>query len=82
MAVADLVIIVLVALLALGGFARGFVVGAAALAGFVAGGLLGSRVAPLVLSGGAHSPYAALVSLGGAVLVGGVFASVFEGVAR
>lgn len=82
MTLADLVIMLLVVLMALQGFARGFLVGAAALAGFVAGALIGSRVAPLLLSGGARSPYAALVSLGGAVLVGGLLGAVFEGVAR
>jgi uncharacterized membrane protein required for colicin V production len=82
MTLVDLVIIVLVVLMAVQGFFRGFLVGAAALVGFVAGALIGSRIAPLLLSGGAHSPYAALFALGGAVLLGGVLGSVFEGVAR
>ncbi len=82
MTTADLVIIALVALMALQGFARGFLVGAAALAGFAAGALIGSRLAPLLLSHGARSPYAALVSLGGAILLGGVVAAVCEGFAR
>jgi S1-C subfamily serine protease len=64
------------------GFARGFIVGAMALVGFVGGALIGSRIAPLLLSGGAHSPYEALFSLGGAVILGGLLASIFEGVAR
>ena len=78
----DFVILALVALMALQGFARGFIVGAMALIGFIGGGLIGSRVAPLLLSGGAHSPYSALFSLGGAVILGGLLASIFEGVAR
>jgi S1-C subfamily serine protease len=82
MTLADLVIIVLVLLLALQGFARGFLVGAAALAGFVGGAYIGSRIAPLLLSGGSHSPYSPLFSLGGAVLAGGLLAAIFEGVAR
>ncbi|MDE3132952.1 MAG: MarP family serine protease [Acidobacteriota bacterium] len=82
MTLVDLVIVVLVALTALQGFFRGFLVGAAALAGFIAGALIGSRVGPLLLSGGAHSPYAALFSLGGAVVLGGVLGTIFEGVAR
>jgi S1-C subfamily serine protease len=82
MTIVDLVIVALVALMALQGFFRGFLVGAAALVGFIGGALIGSRIAPLLLSGGAHSPYAALFSLGGAVLLGGVLGSVFEGVAR
>lgn len=82
MTVVDGVILVLVLLMALQGFARGFMVGAAALAGFVAGAFVGSRIAPLLLSKGAHSPYAALFSLGGAVILGGVLGSLCEGVAR
>lgn len=82
MTLVDLVIVVLVALTALQGFFRGFLVGAAALVGFIAGALIGSRVGPLLLSGGAHSPYAALFSLGGAVVLGGVLGTIFEGVAR
>ncbi len=82
MTLVDLVIIVLVLLMALQGFARGFLVGAAALAGFIGGAYIGSRIAPLLLSGGSHSPYAALFSLGGAVLVGGLVGALTEGVAR
>jgi S1-C subfamily serine protease len=82
MTLADLVILALVALMALQGFARGFIVGAMALVGFAGGALIGSRIAPLLLSGGAHSPYSALFSLGGAVILGGLLASIFEGVAR
>jgi hypothetical protein len=82
MTLVDLVIIVLVLLMALQGFARGFLVGATALAGFIAGAYIGSQIAPLLLSGGSHSPYAALFSLGGAVLLGGLVGALFEGVAR
>lgn len=78
----DLVIVLLVLLMALQGFARGFLVGVMALVGFMGGAFLGSRIAPHLLSGGAHSPYAALFSLGGAVIVGGVLGAIFEGVAR
>jgi S1-C subfamily serine protease len=82
MTVVDFVILALVALMALQGFARGFIVGVMALVGFVGGAFIGSRIAPLLLSGGAHSPYSALFSLGGAVILGGLLASIFEGVAR
>jgi S1-C subfamily serine protease len=82
MTIVDLVILGLVALMALQGFARGFIVGAMALVGFIGGAFIGSRIAPLLLSGGAHSPYSALFSLGGAVILGGLLASIFEGVAR
>ena len=44
MTVVDLVILALVALMALQGFARGFIVGAMALVGFVGGAFLGSRI--------------------------------------
>ena len=82
MTLADLVIIVLVLLMALQGFARGFLVGATALAGFIGGAYVGSRIGPLLLSGGSRSPYSALFSLGGAVLAGGLLGAIFEGVAR
>jgi uncharacterized membrane protein required for colicin V production len=60
MNVVDWVILVLVLLMALQGYARGFLVGVASLVGFAGGALLGSRIGPLVLSGGAHSPYASV----------------------
>jgi uncharacterized membrane protein required for colicin V production len=75
----DWVIIGLVLLLALFGWAQGFVAGLLAFLGFVAGALLGTRVAPLVLSEGSHSPYAPVFALMGALLVGAVFAVGFEG---
>ncbi len=79
---ADWVILVFVALMALQGYARGFLVGVASLAGFVVGGLLGSRIAPLLLSQGSRSPYAPLIALGGALLAGTILGRLFEGVAR
>lgn len=82
MTIVDFLILVLVALMAMQGFLRGFIVGAMALVGFAGGAFIGSRIAPLLLSGGAHSPYSALFSLGGAVILGGLLASIFEGVAR
>jgi len=82
MTVVDGVIIVLIVLMALQGYARGFIVGVAALAGFIAGAVIGSRVGPLLLSQGAHSPYSPLFALGGAMILGGLFGAVSEGVAR
>lgn len=82
MTLVDGVILLLVVLMALQGFARGFLVGAASLVGFVLGAFVGTRVGPLLLSGGAHSPYAPLFGLGGALLVGGLLGAIFEGVAR
>ena len=76
----DWVIVAFTALLAFYGYLQGFIVGALSLAGFVLGALIGTRVAPLVLSQGARSPYAPLFGLLGALLAGGVFASGLEGV--
>jgi S1-C subfamily serine protease len=44
----------------------------------VAGAFLGSRLAPVLLHGGSESPYAPLVSLVVAVVLGGVIATVLE----
>ncbi len=78
MTTVDWIILAFVALVAVYGYAQGFLVGALALAGFVAGGFAGSRLGPLLLTGGASSPYAPLVALGGAVLLGGLAASALE----
>ena len=48
------------------------------LAGFALGAFLGTRLAPLVLNQGSRSQYAPLLGLGGALLVGAVFANVLE----
>jgi S1-C subfamily serine protease len=82
MTVVDGVIILLILLMALQGYARGFIVGVAALVGFIGGAVIGSRVGPLLLSHGAASPYAPLFGLGGAMILGGLLGAVFEGVAR
>ena len=82
MTVVDAVILALVALMAVQGYARGFIVGATALIGFIAGAFLGARIGPVLLSGGASSPYAPLFALGGALILGGLFGAIFERVAR
>ena len=64
--------------MALWGYVQGLIVGALSLAGFAAGAVLGSRIGPLVLDEGSRSPYAPLGALVGALLVGGVIASVLE----
>lgn len=74
----DWVIVALVALFALFGWQRGFIVGALSLAGFALGAVLGARVGPLLLPDGSHSPYAALFALAGALLVGGLLSSGLE----
>jgi S1-C subfamily serine protease len=76
----DWVIVGFTVLLSFYGYLQGFVVGALSLVGFALGAFLGTRLAPLLLSQGARSPYAPLFGLLGALLAGGVFASGLEGV--
>lgn len=76
----DWVIVGAVVLLALFGWAQGFISGVLALAGFVAGAWLGTRLAPLVLSGGRESTWAPAFALIGAIVAGGILAAGFEGV--
>src|SRR6202161_2003397 len=57
---------------------QGFIVGAMSLAGFALGAFLGMRLAPLVLNQGSRSHYAPLLGLGGALVVGALFANVLE----
>src|SRR5437660_656915 len=64
--------------MAVWGYAQGLVVGALSLAGFVGGGFVGSRLGPLLLHGGAHSPYAPVFGLVGAFILGGLLASTLE----
>jgi S1-C subfamily serine protease len=82
MTVVDWVIVGFTALLALHGYSRGFIVGAMSLIGFALGAVLGARLAPLVLSRGDRSPYAPLLALAGALLIGGILATGFEGIGR
>src|SRR3954468_7985887 len=74
----DWIIVAFTVLMALWGYSQGLVVGVLSLAGFVVGAFLGSRIGPLVLSDGAHSPYAPLFALTGAFLIGGVLATGLE----
>ena len=76
----DWVIVGVVVLLALFGWAQGFVAGALALAGFAVGAWVGTRVGPLLLADGRHSPWAPAFGLVGALIAGMVFAIGFEGV--
>jgi S1-C subfamily serine protease len=75
----DWLIVAFTALLAFYGYLQGFIVGVLSLAGFAIGALLGTRLVPLLLPAGAHSRYAPLFGLLGALLAGGVLASGFEG---
>jgi S1-C subfamily serine protease len=74
----DWIIVGLVLLLALFGWAQGFISGALALLGLALGAWVGTRIGPLVLSDGAHSPYAPAFGLVGALVVGAVLAGLFE----
>jgi S1-C subfamily serine protease len=74
----DWIIVGLVLLLALFGWAQGFVSGVLAFAGLAVGAWIGTRVGPLVLSEGAHSPWAPAFGLLGAILVGGLLSGLFE----
>jgi S1-C subfamily serine protease len=75
----DWLIVVALALLALFGFRRGFIVGVLSVVGFVGGAFAGTRVAPLLLPHGAASPYAPAFALFGALVAGGILATGLEG---
>lgn len=73
----DWIIVALVILLALFGWAQGFVAGALALAGFALGAWIGTRVGALVVPD--DSPWGPAFGLTGALLAGAALASGFEG---
>jgi hypothetical protein len=75
----DWIIVGLLLLLALFGWAQGFVTGALALIGFALGAWLGTRLAGLVLPDGSRNPYAPALGLVGALIVGAGLAAGFEG---
>ena len=66
--------------LALGiwGYRQGLIVGFLTLVGFAVGAFAGSRLAPLVLSEGAKSPYAPLLAALGALIAGALVAVTLE----
>jgi hypothetical protein len=74
----DWIIVAFTLLMGVWGYAQGLIVGALSLAGFLGGAFLGSRLGPLVLHDGAHSPYAPLIALIGAFVIGGILASGLE----
>src|SRR3712207_4207864 len=76
----DWVIVGAVVLLALFGWANGFLSGILSLAGFAAGAWIGTRVGPLLLEEGSRSPSAPLFGLAGALIAGIVLATGLEGV--
>ena len=76
----DWIVLGIVILLALFGWAQGFVAGALALVGFAIGAWVGTRLGPLVLAGGRDSGWAPAFGLMGALVAGAVLAMGFEGV--
>ena len=75
----DWIILGLVLLLALFGYAQGFIAGAMSLAGFAVGAFVGTRFGPMLLPEGSDSPYAPLFGLLGALIAGAILAAGFEG---
>jgi hypothetical protein len=78
----DWLIVAFTVALALAGAHQGFVVGALSLAGFAVGAVVGTRLAPIFLPEGSRSPYAPLLGLAGALLLGGLLAGGFGDVAE
>ena len=78
----DWVIVVFALAMGVWGYSQGLIVGAFSLVGFALGAFLGGRIAPELLSGGSESPYAPVVALAGALLLGGIAAVSLEGVAQ
>jgi S1-C subfamily serine protease len=77
----DWVIVAFTAVMAVYGYAQGFIVGALSLAGFIGGAFIGTRLGPLLLPDGAESPYAPIFGLMGALFAGAVLATGLEGLA-
>jgi S1-C subfamily serine protease len=82
MTLVDLGIVLFVISLAALGWQRGLVASALPLAGFVGGAALGARIGPELLSDGAESSYAPLVSVLTGVLVGAFLAVAVDGFSR
>ena len=74
----DWIIVVFTLAMAVWGYAQGLIVGALSLGGFGVGAFLGSRLGPMLLEEGSESPYAPLTALMGALVIGGILASLFE----
>src|SRR5580704_17606225 len=76
----DWFIVAFVAVMALFGFRRGFIVGVLSVGGFALGAFLGTRLGPLLLGQGSASPYAPAFGLVGALVAGAILAGGLEGV--
>jgi S1-C subfamily serine protease len=81
MTVLDWGILAFTLALALWGYHQGLIVGFLTLLGFAAGAFAGSHLGPLVLRGGAESPYAPLFAAIGALLAGALVAVNLERIA-
>jgi S1-C subfamily serine protease len=75
----DWIIVGVVIVLALFGWAQGFVAGVLALLGFAAGAWVGMKLGPMVLNDGRRSPWAPAFGLIGAVVGGAILALGLEG---
>jgi S1-C subfamily serine protease len=76
--VVDFIIVGLTVGAAVWGYLRGVRTGTLVILGFGGGALLGSRVAPLVLDGGLRDPFAPVLALPGALLLGALAAAALE----
>lgn len=74
----DLIIVAAAIGAAVWGYHAGFGAGGLALFGFGAGVVLGSRLTPLVLDEGLRDPYAPIIALPGALILGAIFAAILE----
>jgi S1-C subfamily serine protease len=77
----DWLIVVFALAMAFWGYQQGLIVGLLSLGGFAIGAFAGSRLGPALLAEGSHSPYAPATALAGGLLIGGIVAVSFEGVA-
>jgi uncharacterized membrane protein required for colicin V production len=75
----DWLIVAFVAVLAVQGYRRGFIVGVLGFIGFAAGALVGTRLGPQLLPAGTDSLYAPAFGLVGALVAGGILAFGLEG---
>src|SRR6478672_12568218 len=80
MSAIDVLVLAGVALSAFRGAQRGLMATFLGLAGFAVGAVIGSRLAPLLLSGGRHSPWLGVAGLAGA-LIGGTIVQFGAGAA-
>jgi hypothetical protein len=74
----DWIIVVFAAGMIVAGYGRGLVVGGLALLGFAVGAFAGSRIGPMLLDEGSASPWAPLVALTCALLLGALLATLLE----